>query len=328
MKLKRYSTNLATTPLRYYPDPPYKGRGWQVTFGSAIHPKNTTTYIDGRVRVPKRIVVYAATEESAQNVVDLISAAVCIITEDCGDDPNFNKYRAFSSATKSRINRDTFDDFIPPTQVGDYQFACIVASKGSYRKYYQYALYKYRLSQRSFHTVIHDLDPSEWYSQRFVFRSPEHHVRCAQAIGLAYAVIEELGLEIRANQQNPSFINGAWNPKVKTDLEQRLIKAGVNLSEKELWTMRDTPTRIERERPVSGVKKARWAYSKIRDINIEVVDAIARASWLRSKVSAHRLIAISSSLNYYDVANMQYLARRLLLESLGLWHYHNDAKEV
>ena len=37
---------------------------------------------------------------------------------------------------------------------------------------------------------------------------------------LAYSAIEELGLEIRANQQNPSKMpDGTWNPVVKADID-------------------------------------------------------------------------------------------------------------
>jgi len=38
---------------------------------------------------------------------------------------------------------------------------------------------------------------------------PEDHIRMATAIVSAYAAIEELGLTIRARNQNPSRINGS-----------------------------------------------------------------------------------------------------------------------
>ena len=292
-------------------------------FGQYIHEEHQAIIsINGKVRVPKQIVIYAITEEAAQNAVDLISAASCLINEDCGDDSVYDKCRAYK-ASKKRTKTNIFEDLIPPTKTGEFQFACMVAAQTSRRKSTQYALYKYRLSQQSFSTYIHDLEPTKWYPQKFVFNSAEHHVRCAQAISLGYSIIEELGLEIRANQQNPSFIKGKWNLIVKEELEKRLIKAGVNLTEKALWSMRDTPTQIERKRYIPVIKKATWAYSKVRDGEIEVIDAIAHASWLRSKVSAHKLNSISSSLNYYDVSNIHYLSRRLLMEVLGLWRFHD-----
>ena len=59
------------------------------------------------------------------------------------------------------------------------------------------------------------------------------------------------------------------------------------------------------------------------DIYVKLIDAIAYASWLRSSVSAHRISRLSKSLTVYDVANIQHLARRLLLETLGFWNYHH-----
>lgn len=329
MKLQRFSTNLATIPSNYYPKPPYKGRGWYITFGNYFHEEGAAIFhINGRLRIPKRIVIFATTEEVAQNAVELISASACLVNEDCGNDPFYDGCRAYKPK-KHRKSGILTGDFIPPDRTGEYHLACIVAARASMRKAYQYALYKYRLSQQIFYTYTHVLEPSEWKSEKFVFSLSEHHVRCAQAITLGYSVLEELGLEIRANQTNPSFIKGKWNPEVKQDLEQRLIKAGVNLSEKALWTIRDTPTRLERTRPIPIINKADWAYSKVRDGYIEVVDAIAHASWLRSKVSAHRLQSMSKSLNIYDVSNIQYISHRLLLEVLGLWRIHgyDDAFE-
>lgn len=61
----------------------------------------------------------------------------------------------------------------------------------------------------------------------------------------------------------------------------------------------------------------------MRDGQMHVSDGIAYASFLRSSIAAHG----SGEKNYlrvlsvYDVANVQFLARRLLLESLGYWQY-------
>ena len=166
-----------------------------------------------------------------------------------------------------------------------------------------------------------DLDPHEWWPTRFVFESSEHHVRCAYAIILAYSVLEEISLEMRASREAPSMVGGKWNPKVKKELESRLTQAGIGLSETVLWTIRDTPTKIERTRSLDIRSKARWSNWKVRDSEVEIVDAIAYASWMRSKVSAHRLRELAQSLSYYDVSNIQHLARRLLLEVLGFWRY-------
>src|SRR4030067_2378891 len=133
MMIQRFCTNLSTIPRHYYPNPPYKGRGWSVTFGPYFHIKGMNTYINGRIRVPKRIVIYAATEETAQNAADLISAASCLINEDCGNDQLFDQSRAYI-ANKTRTTQDNFVDFIPPRKTGEYQFACMIAARASHRK--------------------------------------------------------------------------------------------------------------------------------------------------------------------------------------------------
>jgi hypothetical protein len=202
----------------------------------------------------------------------------------------------------------------------------MIAAKSSHRRAYQYALFKHLLSHEIFSTNVMDLDPSHWWPGQFVFPSAEHHVHCAYAIVTAYAVLEELSLELRASSKNPSKIGGKWNPQVRNELEIRLRKAGVDLSETVLWTMRDTPTRVERVRSPRTQSKAEWAGWKIRDSEMEIVDAIAYASWLRSKLSAHRLRELAESLSYYDVSNVQHLARRLLLERLGFWRYEQEWK--
>jgi hypothetical protein len=70
------------------------------------------------------------------------------------------------------------------------------------------------------------------------------------------------------------------------------------------------------------VKAAPWSAWRVRDGDMDLVDALDLSSFLRSKISAHRtdkrLLRVLSA---YDVANVQFLARRLFLESLGFWRY-------
>jgi hypothetical protein len=56
---------------------------------------------------------------------------------------------------------------------------------------------------------------------------------------------------------------------------------------------------------------------------VHIADAIAHASWLRSKVSSHKLKEdLLRALSAYDVTNVQHLARNLILESLGYLRNH------
>lgn len=123
----------------------------------------------------------------------------------------------------------------------------------------------------------------------------------------------ELGLEVRASRQNPSTINGEWNPVVKADLEARLRDSGCDLSESFLMLVRGSKTVLERERPHRSPLRAPWAWYAVRDCEVNLLDAIAHISWMRSHVAAHRLKPkFARALSVYDVSNAQGLAARLL----------------
>jgi hypothetical protein len=200
--------------------------------------------------------------------------------------------------------------------------ACLIAAKASWKYIYQYAIFKYFLSFRTITLEGPALDPQrEWIPGKAVSTFPKEHVFYAFAISLCYSVLEELSLEMRASQKEPSKKNSEWNPVIKSDLEKRLTKAGINLNEHLLWTLRETPTKIERARKPPNIKKMEWAVYRVRDELCNIIDAIAYASYLRSSISSHRLPSLAKSLSIYDVANVQHLARRLLLETLGFWRY-------
>jgi hypothetical protein len=156
---------------------------------------------------------------------------------------------------------------------------------------------------------------------------PDDHVRMIVAITTAYSCIEQLGLEIRASTKNPSVIENAWNPIVKSELETRLIKGRINLADPCYWNLRGKRTKIEMKKTPSIRALASWARHDVRDGEMEITDALAYASFLRSKIAAHShndnsLIKV---LSVYDVTNTQFLARRLLLEQSGYWEHFGGA---
>jgi hypothetical protein len=191
-----------------------------------------------------------------------------------------------------------------------------LAAKLSRRREWHYAAMKFWASYRVCGPEFFDFHPSSMM-HRGVTGDPFAHIACAQAITSAYGVLEELGLELRASKSQPSKIKGAWNPVVRSDLERRLGAAGINLQRPFNWVVRGSPTRIEIERPLPQGARAPWTFGALRDRSIDIVDAIAQASWLRSRVSAHRTSSLTMSLTEADVHNVQLLGRRLLLESIG-----------
>jgi hypothetical protein len=220
------------------------------------------------------------------------------------------------------IPQQDSEEQIPKFHLGVFELAraripeaISIAAKVSFSRKYYLSLLKYQLA-----CEIHSNDIMDLYPEYFkLSRNPADHLRIATAIIIFYSILEELGLEIRANQNNPSKINGIWNPKVRADLEQRLLKCNINIDKKIDWALRSTPTKIERLRKPPLINKSKWAAFNIRDSEISIIDAISQISWLRSKIASHKLNENYISLSIYDLSNVNFLVRRILLESLEMF---------
>ncbi len=293
-----------------------KGRGWLINFES-----NPSSRVVISGEPAKEIVVYTQSADRAQHVVDMVLAAYCLYT---GELLTFDSIPIFQNRAQ------TIDEMEEQLLAGGghsmgvygLPVSCLIAAKASQKNVYQYAIFKNLLSCRTVPLGARSLDPQgDWKPGKVTSALPGEHVFNANAITLGYSVLEELSFDIHASSEVPSRIKGRWNPKVKKNLQERLANAGINLSEPILWHLRDTPTRIERVRKPPSLQKCEWAGYRVRDVYLDVIEAIAYASWLRSKISAHRLPTLAKSLTIHDVANVQHLARRLLLEALGFWRY-------
>ena len=196
-----------------------------------------------------------------------------------------------------------------------------MAVKAESDQRFVYAIANVWLSYRLFSIGSMDLDPGHTHVPSIPRpKHPAEQVGLANALLLAYKALEWLELDVRASRENPSTINGQWNPKVKADLVDRLSGAGVDLKEKFDWAVRGWITKLEEKRPPRAVCRSPWSDWPVRDVEVEVVDAIAHVEWLRDKLAAHRAsLELLEGLGIYEVANAQYLARRLFLEALGFW---------
>ncbi len=263
-----------------------------------------------------RLHIEAPDGDKAQAALDAIWAALGILEFEAGDDPYM---LVFSPGVEYRPGIDarsavSTSAYYPRSVVR----ACALAAKAARRRETQYALAILHRSMALHSNHPMELDPDHARHVR-LSPNPSDHARFAYAIVTAYAALEQMGLEVRASQKNPSFIKGAWNPPVKSNLETRLTDAGVNLADSAVWHLRGPRTSIEKARGLRAVRRANWASGVVRDIEVDVTDAIAGASWLRSRVSAHKIGDLARSLSIYDVANVQYLVRRLFLEKLRMY---------
>lgn len=300
-----------------------KGRGWQISF----EPNPSTVFIT-EGQPAKEIVVYAQSPDSAQNAIDLVLAAYCLYTGELLVSERLPVFENRADSTQE-YEKQIMAGGGRSIGVHGLPTSCVIAAKASRKSVYQNAIFKNLLSCLTVRLGACSLDPQAgWEAGRVTSPLTEDRVSYASAITLSYSVLEELSFDIRATSQLPSRINGRWNPEVKEDLKERLTKARINLSESIPWHLRVTPTRIERARKPPALQKCEWAGFRVRDVYIDVIEAIAYASWLRSKISAHRLSKLAKSLTVCDVANVQHLARRLLLETLGFWRYPRTLADV
>ncbi len=273
--------------------------------GIKIKPNNSRTKTEG-----KEIVIKTRNMENAIKASELITASINLLNgEMLIDEPPLTYF-----SRRYNLKRLYSLSYLQATMK--------IACKTSFRKAYSYALFKYNLGISLFPINIKDLDPNYFrYLKSPTSRSDR--VKMAYSIILFYSVLEELGLEIRADKNNPSFINKKWNPKVKKELEERLKKHGIDIDKPFPLDLRSTPTKIERKiknaNKLKPIQKVAYARYNVRDSEISLVDAILLLSWMRSKISAHKFSKLVESISIYDVSNASFLARRLLLERLGCW---------
>lgn len=317
----QFHTGLHTSDWHRYPMPPYRGQGWTVDF---VEPKCEFPmggeHSGDRFYPFKEVILSARSQTAAQrardtivsarhllegsNLLGVLSNGLQIVTPVTMSEPGDNERPAFHASPNLPL-------------------ACLIAAKVSRHPSFVYALARLQISMDILSVPTIELDPMHSPNiRKSVF--PEDHVRMATAIVSAYAAIEELGLTIRASEKNPSRINGAWNPKVRSELEERLKAAGIDLAEPFYWNLRGKRTRIEMKRAPEITQLARWAIKNVvRDGEMHISNALAYASFLRSTIAAHSSgdKSFFRVLSVYDVANVQFLARRLLLESLSYWRY-------
>lgn len=320
-----FHTGLMTADYYRFPRPPYHGKGWLLDLVPL--PEELTVGLErakGRIYKSKEVVVRSDHEVKAQRAADLIHAGRLLLEgSSCLSHVWPSEHAPVYQGTKTLATVGE-SDFVKHKLVltRDIPLACLIACRASFRLQAVYALAKLRLSFDTYSVPFVELDP---HHSENIPKSPfpEDHVVLAFAILTAWSCIEELGFDIRASGKKPSKLpDGSWNPEVKLELEERLRKGHINLRERFHWNLRGSRTRIEKKKTPIFVEMAPWAKYHVRDGSMEVIDAIHYVNFLRSWVSAHRtdkrLVRV---LSVYDVANAQFLARRLLLEKMGFWRY-------
>jgi hypothetical protein len=295
------------------PQLPLNGKNWQINYFKKNKKENY-------------LLIESNSSQKAYEAIDLVYASSSL-SHSC---IYFEKEIKIKKFTKN-INLESF------SYDGLMHYACLIATKASFKRKYIYAIFKLYKSYQLVSIPPIKLYPYEEIKKPSINKPlpPNTQTSVAFAILAAYSAIEELGFQppkiektiVKKRQQEKVKIinreNGIWNKESKKRFESLLEKNGINPRETILWTLRGHKTQIEKNRKTKKIKKPHWAYGLVRDEEILLIDAIADASWLRSKVTAHVFSSGENlnrlkTLSIYDVTNVQNLARELILKSLNL----------
>jgi hypothetical protein len=323
-----------------FPTDGFRGAGWRlfaaevpyVTYGTkawerhffAMRKKyshySVHNITNGNVTwIAPQIVAEAKSRLIAQTVFQLLISAMSIL--------DGNNLFEFDDGVVVPRNRRQLEDLSPDDLKGpghtiskpNVGLGCRLAAALSRRKSSMYAAFKLTLSYRIASVHWMELHP-RYYPKSFgVSNFLFDHVRMASAITLAYSAIEELQLEPRPIDKRPIKTEAGWDAAAQRNLLDRLGSAGIDVAEPISWARRGSQTRIHTSKRAAIGTKQPWTKGVVRDVAAAVEDALVEASWLRSKCSTHKYQKATSSISMYDVANVQMLSRRLLLESTGLW---------
>jgi len=305
-----------------------KGRGWIISFIKHRGGSIGGTLIGKRVLPAGHLIIETSSPDKANEISDLVYA--CYVVISACDYVGFDLLNIYGSVPVILDERcRSFPERLYSPRI---YMAGIMASKASHKESHVYATHKLCFSYQTYAAAPIDLDPHGGNLPTPNLANPfppSVRIRMADAIVSSYSAIEELGLDIQASASSPSKDkHGNWLPEKRAEVISRLAQANINTKEGFVWDLRGGRTIIERKSVFTRRgKKSPWANGvQVRDEEIDLVDAIDRASFLRSQIASHKFSSTKSArsklirvLSVYDVSNVQLLARRLILESLKLW---------
>lgn len=315
MAIKKYYTGLATPIDEKFPKI-LKGKGFTISFEK--YDDTSITYSGGKIIPHKNIVIACNSYEKACDIAQLIYECDVIIRG--GEFP----IRFYPIETVQEIKKNFKPQNRYSYNTTSLRSAVRMVAKASYSYKYIWTIHKLFLSYHLVSVPFVELEPSYKVIDKPTLRKylPSINiVTKASSIIMAYWAIEELGFHTPASKKFE-----IWERNNKNKLIKELKKKKINQNEKFIWSLRGPVTYLEKELP--GFKefkfqKTRWSRGNVRDIEIDIPEAIYFASFLRSKVCAHVFSSKENkkrirTLSVYEVCNIQDLARELLLYLLGL----------
>jgi len=314
MAIKKYYTGLATPIDEKFPKI-LNGKGFSISFKKY---DKTITASFGKKLIPyKNIILTCASYEKACDIAQLIYECNVIIRG--GEFP----IRFYPIETVQEIKKNFKPQNFNTYNNRDLRSAVRMVAKASYSYKYIWAIHKLFLSYHLVSVPFVELEPSYRVIDKPTLRKylPSINiVTKASSIIMVYWAIEELGFHTPASKNFE-----IWKRNNKNRLIRELKQKKISENEKFIWILRGHVTYLEKELPgfrQFKFRKTRWSRGNVRDIEIDIPEAIYFASFLRSKVCAHVFSSKENekrirTLSVYEVCNIQELARELLLYLLG-----------
>lgn len=299
-------------------------------YWESVNGKSTSIYYDGRDlktinkdEIPlNELLVEAQNEQIVEDFMSVLQGGMLLAFPDTFTIKKFVFIVEYDERKNNSYKEKPYFNYL--RRFENIAFGCLIAEKTINDNNLVYAIEKYKTSidLTSFHPYSADPRYGQVFDNYYLKR--DYHTKAAFAIITAFAVIEELGLEIRSSQKNPRFLNkdtGEWNSEVLSDIQQRLNKNNISNEITYDWVYRGTPTRIEQTiKPYFGFDSEWTKYGEaVRDKTLTIPEAIHNASYLRNFIAAHKFTDLTQYISPYDVFNVQMLARKLILIKLGLW---------
>ena len=311
-KCKRYAVGIVEQNPVKIKKKILNGKNFSISFKKMPdNPSQNCIMKRGKLEICPNVVIHAINKQTAFDVLSLIVSCLNIV--------NGHQLCPKEDIDCKELGGKGKTIFKSICTGGVYR-ACIIATKASYRLSHKYAIHKLNHSYEIFSLPFIEYDP--FHSDilpKTAFLSD--YIKFENAIVLAYSSIEELGLQISVNEEHPySRRKGVWDEVIKLKLKNKLREKKIPLREKVIWMLRGKKRFLDQKFRSKG-QFTPWTKFSIRDKELNVMDAICEASFLRSRVSSHASSPkhkhkLVKCLMPYDVANVQFLSRHLLLSNL------------
>jgi hypothetical protein len=185
-KIQSFLVELAAWDWFRFPQPPYRGKKWQIRFISAKEDSNdkvrVRVRVDGRSCRPKQVVIRAEDEKTAQRALNLVLGAFNVVLGEYFFPVSGTVVPRLYVSGLSPSERFQFGDGPPRvSSTSNIPLACMIAARTSLSLQHIYALAKLSLSIETCSVPVMELDPAHGDNlPKSVF--PEEHVRMAFAI--------------------------------------------------------------------------------------------------------------------------------------------------